>query len=154
MSNALFGISIAIYSVALAVYLAFVFKRRESLRHAARLALGTAVVAHLASIGSLCIVGYHPLRDSGGVLNLSGLVLSVAYVVGSFRWRLGVLGAVVSLSAAAFVVASWLWRAEIPLTGESSLLRELHLSLVAVGTGIFALATAVSLLYLRRESAL
>jgi ABC-type uncharacterized transport system permease subunit len=154
---ALFYLSLGLYGVSSVAYLAFVLRRHERLASTARILLIAAWASHLAAIGSFCLRGLHPLRDTAGLLNLVAWLVVSGYLLARLRWRLSAAGAIIAPLAVSLLVGGRL-TAHV-LTGASgddmaSALGRVHLVLVALGVATFGLAAAVAVLYLLQESAL
>ena len=154
--HVLFYLTAAFYGLTSAVFVAYLLGRKEELLNRGRWLLGATLVLHLAMIGSFCMEGLHPLMDASGALNLMAVFLSISYLLTLLRWRLGAAGAlIVPLAFALFLSGKLTPRSSLePAEALAKRLGELHLTLVALGVSAFALAAAVSLLYVLQESAL
>ena len=154
--HVLFYLTAAFYGLTSAVFVAYLLGRKEGLLNWGRWLLGATLVLHLAMIGSFCMEGLHPLMDASGALNLMAGFLSIGYLLTLLRWRLGAAGAlIVPLAFALFLSGKLTPRGSLaPAEALAKRLGEVHLTLVALGVTAFALAAAVSQLYLLQESAL
>ena len=146
---ALSYLTIALYAVVSTVFVAYLFKRDDHLRALGRLLVLGLLAVHVAAIGSFCVRGVHPLTGLSSVLNLIAFVLMAAYWLIGLRVRMGVGGALVTPLAFCLVVSGQLTPAGPPIGGAPAVLGKLHLSLVAMGVAALALATVVSIAYLR-----
>lgn len=153
---ALFYATSGAYGIASCVFISYLVRRSERLLQLGRWLLVGVALLHLATIGSLCLHGVNPLQDTAGMLNLTAWLLLIGYLVTGIKWRLGMIGALIVPLALALVISGELTPREHTVDGASPLtaLGRLHLTLVALGVAAFALAAAVSLLYLLQESAL
>ena len=154
--HVLFYLTATFYGLTSAVFVANLLGRKEGLLNWGRWLLGATLVLHLAMIGNFCIEGLHPLMDASGALNLMAVFLSIGYLLTLLRWRLGAAGAlIVPLAFALFLSGKLTPRGSLaPGEALAKRLGEVHLTLVALGVSAFALAAAVSLLYMLQESAL
>jgi ABC-type uncharacterized transport system permease subunit len=147
----------ALYALASAVFIAYLFGRRDAVLKLARVALAAALAAHLAFIGFQCTRGMNPLRDVHGALGLSGWLLGVGYLLTTLRSRFAVIGAVVAPLSLALLVGARLTPGGAVVPGierSAQLLGRVHIALSAAGVAVFGIAAAVALLYLLQESAL
>jgi ABC-type uncharacterized transport system permease subunit len=145
--------SLTLYALASAVYLAFVIKRHDALARLARWTLLVAWLAHLALIGSSCLRGAHPLRDTTGAFDLTGWLIVGGYLAATLKWRLSAAGAIVGLLAFSLAIGGRM-AAPADVATMVGALGRVHLVLVAVGVAAFALAAVLALLYVLQESAL
>lgn len=157
--NALSVGTLVLYACVSLLYVGTLLRPAERLVKVARWAMVGALVVHLASIGSYCVRGMHPLRDAGGALSLIAWLLVLGYLLTGMRWRLGVAGAIISPLAFILVLSADLTpRAPVAVAaadvGLTMVLGKAHLTLVAGGVACFALAAALALLYLVQDAAL
>ncbi|MCA9669258.1 MAG: cytochrome c biogenesis protein CcsA [Myxococcales bacterium] len=155
MSNTLQLITLGLYALASVAYIAHLVARGDKSREAARIALAVALLGHFASIGVQCSGGFHPLTGTSGLLSLIAFILCVAFLAGTFRWKLGSLGAAMALLAFGLLLAARLAQGKEPPVAQAVLfLKRMHLTLVALGVSAFALAAGVAVLYLVQNAAL
>lgn len=154
--TALVYASLTLYAIASVLYLTFVWRRREVLARLGRWVLFIAWLAHLTAIGSYCLEGWHPLRDTAGSLNLTAWLVAGGYLVTTLKWPLAAAGAVIGPLALALTASGRLTGSapQRELAAITGLLGRVHLVLVTLGVATFALAAAIALLYLLQESAL
>ena len=152
--KALTYISITLYALTSLVYLAYIFAPHDKLRRAGRFAISGVLMVHLATIGSYCLNGFHPLLGVGGTLNLIAFLLLLGFLLVSLRWPLTGGGAVVLPLALALVISGQITSRAPPAAGLPAALGKLHLTLVAMGVAALALASAAAIVYLRQDLAL
>jgi ABC-type uncharacterized transport system permease subunit len=146
-----FWIAVVAYTAASAALL-FVLGGHERAR---RWALGLVVlafVAHGADIGLRGVAHVHPAQSVREALGFMAFIITGGYLVASARYRLTLGGAVVLPVALVLLVV-----ARLSPAGEQTdmiALGRIHISLATVGVGIFALAAALSAIYLVEERAL
>lgn len=147
-------LTILLYGLSSLFYLALLFSYSERLRKVARLSVGVVIALHFVTIGSYCTKGFHPLLDIAGTFNLIAFLLAVFYLIFSFRWKLVNGGAAILPLATSLVASGQLTHREQALTHGILVSGKLHLILVAMGVVALALASAVSLVYLKQNIAL
>lgn len=145
------------YTLSSAIYLAYVLGGRDSLARWAQGTLALAFVLHLAEIGSLCLVGRHPVQTTSQVLSLASWLTTGAFLIASMRFRMRIT-AVGALIAPATVIlllgAHWAPSTVAWTESTSRHLGEVHITLATMGLAAFTLAAASSALFLLTESQL
>ncbi|MCX5748481.1 MAG: cytochrome c biogenesis protein CcsA [Proteobacteria bacterium] len=140
------------YAVATAALLG-VLAGKASLR---KYAIGIVVVAwlaHAADIGWRGTQHVHPAQSVREAIGLLGFILTSGYLLASLRYRLTLGGVVVMpVSLVLLLVARLSPAGDAP--EDLSSLGRVHISLATLGVGIFALASALSAMYLVEERTL
>ncbi len=150
MTLVLFWVAIALYALASAVYLASLLGLPDRYARHARLVLGLAFVVHMVEIGARGVAGLHPVSSVRESIGFLAWALTGGFLLAQVRWRLDAAGAFTAPAAAALLLTARLTPAGEPTTGLGALGR-IHISLATVGVSIFALATALAVLYLLEE---
>lgn len=158
MLTVLLLMSAALYGLSFLLYLVFLFGRDEGAVRLGRAALIAALVVHLGLIGWHCSHGFNPLRDLGGALSLTGLLIGVGFIVFTFRRRMSVLGVGVTMLSLSLLLASRFTPGTATPAGDPAgayqALGRLHILLSTAGVAIFGLAAGVAVIYLLQERAL
>ena len=147
-----FWVAVAAYAAATAALLV-VLAGHARLRPAALALVGAALVAHGVDIGWRGVEHVHPAQSVRESLGFLGFIITAGYLVGSARYRLTLGGAAVMPVALILLVAARLTPAGAAPEDLSALGR-IHISLATIGVGVFALASALSVIYLAEERAL
>nr|HEX4317075.1 cytochrome c biogenesis protein CcsA [Kofleriaceae bacterium] len=122
-------------------------------RRVAVVLVGIAFAAHGADIGWRGTQHVHPAQSVREALGLLAFILTGGYLVASTRYRLTLGGVVVMpVSLILLVLARLTPAGEAP--EDLSTLGRIHISLATIGVGVFALASALSAIYLVEERAL
>ena len=110
-------------------------------------------VAHGVDIGWRGTLHVHPAQSVREALGLLAFILTSGYLLASTRYRLTLGGVVVMPVSLVLLVAARL--SPVGSAREDlSALGRIHISLATVGVGVFALASALSAIYLVEERAL
>ena len=150
-----FWVAIAAYVAAGAVLLA-VLGGYARLRTTALALVGVAFMAHLVDIGWRGTLHVHPAQSIREAIGFLALIITGGYLLASMRYRLTLGGAVVMPVSLVLLLLARL----TPIGTEPedvralSVLGRIHISLATVGVGVFALASALSAIYLVEERAL
>lgn len=147
-----FWIAVVAY-IAGAAALLFVLGGHARLRPVALALVGLAFVAHGVDIGWRGTQHVHPAQSVREALGLLSFIATGGYLIASARYRLTLGGAVVMPVALVMLVAARLTPAGAA-PEDLSVLGRIHISLATIGVGVFALASALSLIYLAEERAL
>ncbi|HEX7843799.1 MAG TPA: cytochrome c biogenesis protein CcsA [Kofleriaceae bacterium] len=147
-----FWVAVVAYTAAAAALLA-VLGGHARLRPLAIALVGVAFVAHGVDIGWRGTQQVHPAQSVREALGFLSFIITGGYLLASTRYRLTLGGpAVMPVSLVLLVVA------RLTPAGTAhedlSVLGRIHISLATVGVGVFALASALSLIYLVEERAL
>lgn len=147
-----FWIAVALYAAA-GVALLVVLAGKVKARPVALALVGAAFVAHGVDIGWRGTQSVHPAQSVREAIGFLAWILTGGYLLASVRYRLTLGGVVVMpLSLVLLVLA------RLTPAGEAqedlSLLGRIHISLATIGVGIFALASALSAIYLAEDRAL
>ena len=148
-----FYVALVLYGAAALLYVSAFVQAPRWMPPAARWALVLAFAAHGVDIGWRGVLHVHPgtsVREALGFLSW--------VTVGSYLWwsreiRLALLGAFVAPAALATLALARLSPSGQPMSGLGTLGR-IHISLATLGVAIFALATAVAVMYLIEDRSL
>ncbi len=146
-----FWIAAAAYVLASAALL-FVLAGHPRARGIAIALVAFAFVAHGADIGWRGTEHVHPAQSVREAIGFLAFILTGGYLIASARYRLTLGGIVVMPVALVMLVVARLTPPGQP--EDLSALGRVHILLVTVGVGIFALASALSAIYLAEERAL
>jgi ABC-type uncharacterized transport system permease subunit len=147
-----FWVAVFGYAAATAALL-IVLGGRARLRPLAIGLVGVAFAAHGVDIGWRGTLSVHPAQSVREALGFLAFIITGGYLLASARYRL-TLGGVVAMpvSLVLLVVARLTPAGTAP--DDLSTLGRVHISLATVGVGVFALASALSAIYLVEERAL
>lgn len=146
-----FWVAIVAYTIASGLLLA-VLGGHVKLRSAAIAMVAIAWVAHGADIGWRGTQHVHPAQSVREAIGFLAFIVTGGYLLASTRYRL-TLGGVVLLPVSLVLLVA----ARLSPAGEAtdlSALGRIHISLATVGVGVFALASALSAIYLVEDRAL
>jgi ABC-type uncharacterized transport system permease subunit len=147
-----FWVALIAYAAASAALLA-VLGGHAKLRPLALILVGGAFAAHGVDIGWRGTQQVHPAESVREALGLLSFIITGGYLLASTRYRLTLGGAaVMPVSLVMLVVARLTPAGTAP--EDLSALGRIHISLATIGVGVFALASALSAIYLVEERAL
>jgi ABC-type uncharacterized transport system permease subunit len=145
-----FLLSLVLYLIA-AILLATSFTNvRPSISRVARWCLVAAFLAHGAEIGWRGVHDLHPGTSVREALGFLSWFMVGLYLLGTLKYSLQILGVFVAPLALAILAAARLSPSGEHLPG-FSLLGRIHISLATLGVGIFAVATALAIVYILEE---
>jgi ABC-type uncharacterized transport system permease subunit len=147
-----FWVAVAAYAAA-AIALLVVLGGHTRLRPLAVGLVAVAFVAHGIDIGWRGTEGVHPAQSVRESLGFLAFIVTGGYLLASARYRLTLGGVAVMPISLVLLVAARLSPAGTAPEDLSALGR-IHISLATIGVGIFALASALSAIYLIEERAL
>ena len=147
-----FWIAVVAYAAAGAALLA-VLGGHARLRPAALVLVGVAFVAHGTDIGWRGTQHVHPAQSVREAIGFLAFIITGGYLLASTRYRLTLGGAVVMPVSLVLLLLARLTPAGTEAE-ELSTLGRIHISLATLGVGVFALASALSAIYLVEERAL
>ena len=147
-----FWVAVVAYAVATGALLV-VLAGHTRLRSLALAVVGVAFVAHGVDIGWRGTLHVHPAQSVREALGFLAFLITGGYLVTSARYRLTLGGVAVMPVALVLLIAARLSPAGAAPEDLSALGR-VHISLATVGVGVFALASALSAIYLIEERAL
>lgn len=143
----------AVAYAAAAAMLFIVLAGKSRWRAAAVACVVVAFVAHGVDIGWRGTQHVHPAQSVREAIGFLAFILTGGYLLASTRFRLTIGGVVIMPVALIMLVA-----ARLSPVGESveelSVLGRVHISLATIGVGVFALASALSAIYLLEDRAL
>ncbi len=146
-----FWVAVAMYAAATGALL-FVLGGNVKARPLALGLVTAAFVAHGFDIGWRGVQHVHPAQSVREAIGFLAFILTGGYLLASVRYRLTLGGVVVMPVSLILLVLARLTpagRAE-----ELSTLGRVHISLATIGVGVFALASALSAIYLAEDRAL
>ena len=146
-----FWVAIAAYTAASAMLLV-VLAGHPRFRGSAIALVTLAFVAHGIDIGWRGTLHVHPAQSVREAIGFLAFIITGGYLLASTRFRL-TLGGVVVMPVSLILLLV----ARLTPAGEAtdlSTLGRIHISLATVGVGVFALASALSAIYLVEERAL
>jgi ABC-type uncharacterized transport system permease subunit len=147
-----FWAAVVCYAVA-ATLLLVVLAGKQKVRPIAIAFVGAAFVAHGIDIGWRGTMHVHPAQSVREAIGFLAFILSGGYLLASAKYRLTIGGIVVMPVSLIMLLAARLSPAGSDPASLSTLGR-IHISLATVGVGVFALASALSAIYLVEERAL
>jgi len=145
-----FYVSLVLYGAAALLYISAFIEAPRWMAPAARWALLCAFIAHGADIGWRGVLHVHPATSVREALGFLSWVMVGGYLWWAWRVKLALLGAFVAPAALAILALARLSPSGEPMTG-LSVLGRIHISLATLGVAIFALATAVAVMYLLED---
>ncbi len=147
-----FWVAVVLYALAAAALLG-VLAGNTKLRPLALAIVAAAFVAHGTDIGWRGVQHVHPAQSVREAIGFLAFLLTGGYLLTSLRYRLTLGGVVVMPVATILLVLARLTPAGQPTEGLSALGR-VHISLATLGVGLFAIASALSAIYLAENRAL
>jgi ABC-type uncharacterized transport system permease subunit len=147
-----FWVAVAMYALA-TVGLLVVLAGKAKVRPLALALVVLAFVAHATDIGWRGTQHVHPAQSVREALGFLGWILTGGYLMSSLKYRLTLGGVVVMPVSLVLLLVARLTPAGHAHEGLTALGR-VHISLATIGVGIFALASALSAIYLAEDRAL
>lgn len=147
-----FWVAVIAYAAATAALLV-VLGGHARLRPLALVLVGVAFAAHGTDIGWRGTQHVHPAQSVREALGFLSFIVTGGYLLASTRYRLTLGGAAVMPVSLVLLLAARLTPAGTAPEDLSALGR-IHISLATAGVGVFALASALSMIYLLEERAL
>lgn len=145
-----FFLAAVLYLVAAALGAGVFANARPAVALWARITLLLAFLAHGVDIGWRGVENVHPGTSVREALGFLSWLMVGGYLLATLRYSLQVLGVFVAPAALIILAAARLSPSGEALPG-LGLLGRIHISLATVGVAIFALATALSVIYLLEE---
>ncbi|HUJ62306.1 MAG TPA: cytochrome c biogenesis protein CcsA [Kofleriaceae bacterium] len=143
----------AVAYAASAVALFAVLAGKVKLRPLALALVGLAVAAHATDIAWRGVEHVHPAESVREALGFLAFIMAAGYLVASARYRLTLGGVVVMPLALVLLVLARLTPAG-RAPDDLSVLGRIHIVLATIGVAVFALASALSAIYLAEDRAL
>ncbi len=156
MVTALFVTTGALYTLSLGLYLGYLVRGVEGLGRWATRVLVSAALAHLAFlVVDYQVHGNVPIGDIHQTLSLASLLIVVAYLLASMRYRIAVLGSFITPVTLLFLLGAGLGKSveHVPADVRSVLL-PIHIGVNILGIVAFTLAFAAALAYVIQEALL
>jgi ABC-type uncharacterized transport system permease subunit len=147
-----FWAATACYAAAAGLLLV-VLAGKQKVRPYAIAMVAMAFVVHGVDIGWRGTQHVHPAQSVREAIGFLAFILTGGYLLASAKFRLTIGGVVVMPVALVMLVAARLTPAGAE-PEELSTLGRIHISLATIGVGVFALASALSAIYLVEERAL
>ena len=148
-----FYVALVLYGAAALLYVSAFVQAPRWMTPAARWALLAAFVAHGVDIGWRGVLHVHPGTSVREALGFLSWITAGGYLWWSRRVKLALLGAFVAPAAMVVLALARLSPSGEPMEDLGSLGR-IHISLATLGVAIFALATAVAVMYLLEDRSL
>lgn len=148
-----FYVALVLYGAATLFYVSATTQHARWLPTAARLTLLAAFLTHGVDIGWRGVQGVHPGTSVREALGFLSWVMVGGYLFWSWRVKIGLLGAFVAPAALAILAVARLTPSGEAMEGLGTLGR-IHISLATLGVAMFALATAVAVMYLAQDRSL
>jgi ABC-type uncharacterized transport system permease subunit len=145
-----------LYGAACAAYLGYLIKGVDAVGRWATRILVVAAASHLAYFASdFVVLGHDPASDIHQTLSLASLLIVVAYLLASLKYRIAVLGGFITPVTLLFLMGAGLGRSVSTVSPEvRSILLPVHISVNVLGIVAFTLAFAAGLAYLIQEALL
>ena len=147
-----FWVAVVLYAVAAAALL-FVLAGHAKARPIALGFVTAAFLAHGVDIGWRGTLSVHPAQSVREAIGFLAWILTGGYLLASVRYRLTLGGVVVMPLSLILLLLARLTPAG-NAQEDLTVLGRVHISLATVGVGIFALASALSAIYLAENRAL
>jgi ABC-type uncharacterized transport system permease subunit len=147
-----FWVAVVAYCVA-SVLLLVVLAGKANVRPIAVTFVVIAMLAHGTDIGWRGVEGVHPAGSVREALGFLAFIITGGYVLASTRYRLTLGGVVVMPVSLVLLLLARLTPAG-DRSEDLSVLGRIHISLATLGVGVFALASALSAIYLVEDRAL
>jgi ABC-type uncharacterized transport system permease subunit len=147
-----FWVAVIAYTAAAATLLG-VLAGNAKLRPLALVLVGVAFAAHGADIGWRGVQHVHPAESVREAIGFLAFITTGGYLLASTRYRLTLGGVVVMPVSLVLLLLARLTPAGAAPEDLSTLGR-IHISLATIGVGVFALASALSAIYLAEDRAL
>ncbi len=151
LAGPLFWAAASLYGLASVLYFVFLASDSDRGARAARLALVAGFLVHMAEIGARGVAGVHPVSSARELVGFVSWLMVGAFLLAGIRRRLDAVGAFVAPAAIVLLCAARIVPAGDRSGTAMDALGRVHISLAAVGVSIFALATALAILYLAEE---
>jgi ABC-type uncharacterized transport system permease subunit len=149
--RALFVAAVILYGAACVFYLGYLVGLRERAVRIGRWVLGAAFLAHTCEIGARGIAGLHPVTSAREAIGFVAWLLVGAFLAAQLKRSLHAVGAFVAPAGLAMLLTARLSPPGGTPEGGISMLGRVHISLATVGVAVFALATAIAVVYLVQE---
>jgi len=147
-----FWVAVVLYAVAAAALLG-VLAGNARMRPLALGLVAAAFVAHGTDIGWRGTMHVHPAQSVREAIGFLAFLLTGGYLVTSLRYRVTLGGVVIMPVATILLVLARLTPAGRD-TEDLTALGRIHISLATLGVGLFAIASALSAIYLAENRAL
>jgi ABC-type uncharacterized transport system permease subunit len=148
-----FWVAVVLYAAAAAALLGVLAGNSKLRPVAIGLVIG-AFVAQGIDIGWRGTLKVHPAQSVREAIGFLSWLLTGGYLLTSLRYRFTLGGVVIMPVSLVLLVLARLTPAGQASHGELSALGRVHISLATIGVGVFAIASALSAIYLAEDRAL
>lgn len=148
-----FWVAVVLYTAATAALLTVLGGHRK-LRPLALGLAAAAFIAHGVDIGWRGTLHVHPAQSVREAIGFLAWLLTGGYLLTSLRYRFTLGGVVILPVAVVLLVLARLTPAGQAAPDELTALGRIHISLATLGVGLFAIASALSAIYLAEDRAL
>jgi ABC-type uncharacterized transport system permease subunit len=146
-----FWAAAAFYALAGVLHLGFLLGLKDRAMRSALAAFVLAFLLHMCEIGARGIAGLHPASSAREALGFVAWLLAGGYLLARIRFRIDAVGAFLAPASLVLLVTARF----SPSSGESTaglgVLGRVHISLATAGVSVFALATALAVVYIVAE---
>lgn len=146
-----FAVTAVLYALTGVLYFAYLGGLSEKVAVWARRSMVAAFVANSVEMAAHGIAGMHPVSSVRESIGFAAWLLVGVYLLVQLRRRLDAVGALVAPAALMLDIAARLSPAVEGGVQGLGVIGRVHISLASIGVSIFALATAVAVLYLVEE---
>jgi ABC-type uncharacterized transport system permease subunit len=147
----LFWAAVGLYGLAAVLYFVYLGSAGDREAPAARWALLAGFLVHMTEIGMRGVDGVHPVSSVRELVGFISWLMVGAFLLAGIRRRLDAVGAFVAPAAIVLLCAARIVPGTDRPGAAIDALGRIHISLAAAGVSIFALATALAILYLAEE---
>jgi ABC-type uncharacterized transport system permease subunit len=148
-----FWVAVVLYAIAAAALLG-VLAGHKKLRPVALGFVIGAFAAHGTDIGWRGTLQVHPAQSVREAMGFLAWLLTGGYLLTSLRYRLTLGGVVIMPVSLVLLVLARLTPAGTDVPGDLTALGRVHITLATLGVGLFAIASALSAIYLAENRAL
>jgi ABC-type uncharacterized transport system permease subunit len=148
-----FWVAVVLYAIAAAALLGVLAGHKKWRPIALGFVVG-AFVAHATDIGWRGTLQVHPAQSVREAMGFLAWLLTGGYLLTSLRYRLTLGGVVIMPVSLVLLVLARLTPAGSEVPGDLTTLGRVHITLATLGVGLFAIASALSAIYLAENRAL
>lgn len=147
----LFAVTCLLYGATALAYFAWLGGLPETVAVWARRGMVAGFICHTLELGARGVAGLHPVSSVREVVGFVAWLLVGGFLLAQTRRRLDAVAAFVVPAALVLELAARLGPAVEHGTHGLGVLGRVHISFATIGVAVFALATAVAVLYLIEE---
>jgi ABC-type uncharacterized transport system permease subunit len=148
-----FYVALVVYGICSLLYVSAFVDAPRWMGTAALWCMVVAFLAHGTDIGWRGVEGVHPGTSVREALGFLSWVMAGGYLLYRVKVKVSAVGAFVAPAALVMLAAARLSPSGEPVPG-LNVLGRIHISLATIGVALFALATAVAIVYLLQERSL